>query len=195
MYFPGNYRWSSAFINMMGSASYGGSDIGELHKIGMLLKGAAPDDDNAWFEACAKVADGVRAHAEGFEKSGHRVSAAATYLRACHYYQMAERFRTPKDDKALKVFRQGVECFHRHAKLTDVKIEIVEVPMGKESLPVPDLPRRRRRANFTRRRAGALQCIRIQRQNAARVHRRRGRLAALPARLPDAGRGDDVGLV
>ncbi len=135
MYFPGNYRWSSAFINMMGSAAYGGSDIGELHKIGTLLKNATPDDDNAWFEACARVADGVRAHAEGFEKNGHRVSAAATYLRACNYYQMAERFRTPKDELALKIYRQGVDCFHRHAKLTDVKIEIVEVPMGKESLP------------------------------------------------------------
>ena len=33
MYFPGNYRWSAGFINMMSSAPYGGSEIGELHKI------------------------------------------------------------------------------------------------------------------------------------------------------------------
>ena len=39
MYFPGNYRWSAGFINMLGSGPYGGSDIGELHKIGALLKG------------------------------------------------------------------------------------------------------------------------------------------------------------
>ena len=135
MYFPGNYRWSAAFINMMGSATYGGSDIGELHKIGTLLKGAAPEDDEAWFDACAKVADGVRAHAEKFESTGHRHSAAAAYLRACNYYQMAERFRTPKDAKALAAFKTGVDCFHKHASLTDVKIEIVEVPMGTESLP------------------------------------------------------------
>ncbi len=135
MYFPGNYRWSAAFINMMGSAAYGGSDIGELHKIGTLLKGAAPDDDDAWFDACLKVADGVKAHAEKFESTGHRVSAAAAYLRACNYYQMAERFRTPKDAKALAAFKTGVDCFQKHAKLTDVKIEVVEVPMGKESLP------------------------------------------------------------
>ena len=113
---------------MMGSAPYGGSDIGELHKIGQLLKGKAPEDDDAWFDACAKVADGVRAHAEKFEGGGHRFSAAHAYLRACNYYQMAERFRTPKDEKALAAFRTGVQCFHRHAKLTDVKIEIVEVP-------------------------------------------------------------------
>jgi dipeptidyl aminopeptidase/acylaminoacyl peptidase len=128
MYFPGNYRWSAAFINMMGSAAYGGSEIAELHRIGQLLQGKSSEDDEAWFDACLKVADIVRAQGEGFEKNGGRYSAAASYLRACNYYQMAERFRTPKDEKALAAYRKGVECFHRHAKLTDVKIEIVEVP-------------------------------------------------------------------
>jgi dipeptidyl aminopeptidase/acylaminoacyl peptidase len=135
MYFPGNYRWSAAFINMMGSAAYGGSDIGELHRIGLLLQGKQPDDDAAWFDACAKVADGVRAHAEKFESGGHPFAAAHAYLRACNYYQMAERFRTPKDEKALAVYRTAVECFHRHAKLTDVRIELVEVPFQGGSLP------------------------------------------------------------
>jgi dienelactone hydrolase len=135
MYFPGNYRWSAAFINMMGSAAYGGSDIGELHRIGRLLQGKQPDDDAAWFDACVKVADGVRAHAEKFETGGHRYSAAHAYLRACNYYQMAERFRTPKDEKALAVYRTAVECFHRHAKLTDVRIELVEVPFEGGSFP------------------------------------------------------------
>jgi FrsA-like alpha/beta hydrolase family protein len=135
MYFPGNYRWSAAFINMLGCAPYGGSDIGELHKIGQLLQGKGAEDDEAWFDACAKVADGVRAHAERFEGSGHRFSAAHAYLRACNYYQMAERFRTPKDEKGLAVYRTAVQCFHKHAKLTDVRIEIVEVPFEGGSLP------------------------------------------------------------
>ena len=135
MYFPGNYRWSAGFINMLGSAPYGGSDIGELHKIGQLLKDKAPEDDEAWFDACAKVADGVRAHAQRFEGAEHHFSASHAYLRACNYYQMAERFRTPKDDKALAVYRTGVECFHRHAKLSDLRIEIVEVPFESASLP------------------------------------------------------------
>ena len=42
-----------------------------------------------------KIADETRAHAERYDKSGHRFSAAPFYLRACKYYQMAERFRTP----------------------------------------------------------------------------------------------------
>ncbi|MDP1718512.1 MAG: alpha/beta hydrolase, partial [Burkholderiales bacterium] len=135
MYFPGNYRWSAGFINMLSSAPYGGSEIGELHKIGSRLKDKAPEDDQAWFDACVSVADGVRAHASKFENGGHRYSAAHAYLRACNYYQMAERFRTPKDDAALAAFRAGVDCFHRHIGLTDVKIEIVEVPFKGGSLP------------------------------------------------------------
>ena len=56
MYFPGNYRWSAAFINMLSSGPYGGSEIGELHKIGSRLKGKAPDDDEAWFvEECKRA--------------------------------------------------------------------------------------------------------------------------------------------
>src|ERR1044072_3117494 len=135
MYFPGNYRWSAAFINMMGSAPYGGSDIGELHKIGMLLKDKVPEEDDARFDACAKDADGGRAADEKFDGAAHRYSAAHAYLRACNYYQMAERFRTPKDEKALAAFRTGVTCFHRHAALTDVEIEIVEVPFADGTLP------------------------------------------------------------
>jgi len=135
MYFPGNYRWSAAFVNMLGRAAYGGADISELHKIGRALAGKDAEDDAAWFDACVKVADEVRGHADRFAASGHAVSAAAFYLRACHYYQMGERFRTPKDKTALAAYRTAVDCFHRFAALTDVKIDIVEVPFEGKSLP------------------------------------------------------------
>lgn len=135
MYFPGNYRWSAAFINMIGCIAYGGAEIGELHKIGRMLKDKGPEDDAAWFDACVNVADGVRGYAEKWDRQGHRFSAAHAYLRACNYYQMAERFRTPKDKTGLDAYRRGVECFHRHVALTDLKIEIVEVPYEGKSLP------------------------------------------------------------
>ena len=77
MYFPGNYRWSAAFVNMLGRGSYGGADISELHKIGRLLEGKDAEDDEAWFDACVTIADEVRAHAERFRASDHPVSAAA----------------------------------------------------------------------------------------------------------------------
>jgi len=51
MYFPDDYRWSAAIINMLGSATFGSADVGEIHQIGRLVQGKVGDDD-AWFDAC-----------------------------------------------------------------------------------------------------------------------------------------------
>ncbi len=135
MYFPDDYRWSAAVINMLGAATFGAADIGEIHAIGRRVQGRI-GDDRAWFEACVEVADGISAFAAERESSGHRVSAAAAWRRACVIYQMGERFRTPKDAAALAAFRKGVDCFHRFvAQTTDAQIEIVEVPYQGGSLP------------------------------------------------------------
>jgi dipeptidyl aminopeptidase/acylaminoacyl peptidase len=48
---------------------------------------------------------------------------------------MGERFRTPKDDKALEAYRIAVDCFHQFTALTDVRIELVEVPFEGTHLP------------------------------------------------------------
>ena len=135
MYFPGNYRWSAAFVNMLGTAPSGGVDISELHAIGRMLDGKSGEDDEAWFDASVKVADTVRSHAEKFSAERHPVSAASFYLRACHYYQMGERFRTPKDARALDAYRKSVECFHQFVALSGSKIEIVDVPFEGKKLP------------------------------------------------------------
>jgi hypothetical protein len=133
MYYPENYRWSAAYVNMLGRTHYGGSDISELHKIGRLLEGHV-GDDAAWYDAFVKVADEVRGHAERFDAGKHPVSAAPFYLRACHYYQMGERFRTPKDAEALATYRRSIDCFHKFVEQTDLKIEIIEVPFEGKSM-------------------------------------------------------------
>ncbi len=134
MYYPENYRWSAAYVNMLGRGHYGGSDISELHKIGRLLEGHV-GDDAAWFDAFVKVADEVSGHAERFRASNHPVSAAPFYLRASHYYQMGERFRTPKDEKALATYQRSIDCFHNFVDQTDLNIEIVEIPFEGKSMP------------------------------------------------------------
>ena len=134
MYYPENYRWSAAYVNMLGRGHYGGADISELHKIGRLLEGHVGDDD-AWYHAFVKVADEVSGHAERFRETKHPVSAAAFYLRASHYYQMGERFRTPKDAQALSTYQRSIDCFHKFVEQTDLKIEIVEVPFEGGSMP------------------------------------------------------------
>ena len=134
-YFPGDYRWSAATEIIIGSAPFGGADIGEVDRAGRRLQGRVGDDD-AWFEEWVRVGDELRARAEEADGDGRRFSAASAYLRACNYYQMAERFRTPKDEKALDVFRTSLRCFERFAALTDTpRIERVQVPFEDGTLP------------------------------------------------------------
>jgi dipeptidyl aminopeptidase/acylaminoacyl peptidase len=135
MYFPEDYRWSAAVINVLGAGSYGAADIGEVDRIGRMLRGKE-GDDAAWFDAWCEVAARVRALAQKADSTKHGVTAAAAYLRACVYYQMAERFRTPKDARALEAFRTSLECFRRFAALnTAQRIEPVEVPFEGKTLP------------------------------------------------------------
>jgi dienelactone hydrolase len=134
-YFPEDYRWSSAVCGILGSAPYGGSDIGEVDRAARGLRKQL-GDDGAWFDAWRTEGDRVRALARAAEDEERRFTAAAAYLRACNYYQMGERFRTPKDGPALDAYRVAVDCFHRFARLTDrPRIEVVEVPYASGSLP------------------------------------------------------------
>jgi dienelactone hydrolase len=134
-YFPGDYRWSSAVGGILGSAPWGGSDLGEVERVCRPLRQALGNDE-AWFEGWRAEAELQQRRARDAEEHGRRITAAATYLRACNYFQMAERFRTPKDKPALDAYRAGVECFHRVAALTErPRIEIVEVPYDGGSLP------------------------------------------------------------
>jgi dienelactone hydrolase len=134
-YFPEDYRWSSAVGGVLGGAPYGGSDIGEVdHACRGLRKHVG--DDEAWFEAWRAEGDRVRALGREAERHKRRFTAAGAFLRAANYYQMAERFRTPKDARALEAYRAGVDCFQRFAGLTDrPRIETVEVPYEGGSLP------------------------------------------------------------
>ncbi len=134
-YFPQNYRWSAALAGILGTAPFGGAELGEVARVGRRLRDRVGDDE-AWFDHWGREAGRVRARAEEAERTDYRLTAAAAYLRACSYYQMGERFRTRKDDRALSAYRAGVDCFQRFAALTDrPRIEAVEVPFENTSLP------------------------------------------------------------
>jgi len=134
-YFPEDYRWSAAVCGILSSAPWGGSDIGEVDRACRGLRKQV-GDDAAWFEAWCAEGDRVHTLAREAEARGRRITAAAAYLRACNYYQMAERFRTPKDKTALEAYREGVDCFQHFARLTErPRIEVIEVPYERASLP------------------------------------------------------------
>lgn len=132
---PEGYRWSAAFTLLLGLSHWGGSAMSEMHLVGERLADKLGDDE-AWFAEWRRAGDKARALADEEDSAGHRLTAAGAYLRACCYYQMAERFRLPKDDLALSVYRDSVDCFQRYAERTDFpRIETIEVPFEGGSLP------------------------------------------------------------
>jgi dienelactone hydrolase len=134
-YYPGNYRWSAEMMVILSTAPYGGAELSEVDRIGRSLRDRVGDDE-AWFEAWRDGADLLRKLAEGLETKGHKLTAASNYLRANFYYQSADHFRQPKDEKALAVFRQSLDCFRKFAALTDrPRIEVVELPSKHGAFP------------------------------------------------------------
>jgi dienelactone hydrolase len=134
-YYPGNYRWSAEMMVILSTAPYGGAELSEVDRIGRGLRDRVGDDE-AWFEAWCEGADLLRKRAEEMEKKGHRLTAASNLLRANFYYQTADHFRQPKDDKALAAFRLSLECFRKFAALTDrPRIETVELPSKHGAFP------------------------------------------------------------
>jgi len=135
-YFPGDYRWSAAVCGMLSGARWGASEIGEVDQVGRRLARKLGDDER-WFNEWARMGDIVAGLGREAERKGRALTACAHYKRAACYYQMGERFRTPKDRRALDVYRRAVQFFHRLVELIDQpRIEIVEVPFEKgKTLP------------------------------------------------------------
>jgi dienelactone hydrolase len=130
-YFPDDYRWSAGMMICLSASYWGAAAVGELDQIGRRLRGRE-GNDNAWFAEWVGMAERVRGLGLAAEKAGDRLTAAAFQKRACMYYQVGERFRTPKDKKADSAYKASLDCFGRFARLTDgPRIERVEVPFEK----------------------------------------------------------------
>ena len=135
-YFPEDYRWSAAVLILLGTAPMGSSDIGEVDRVCKALRRNVGNDE-AWFEEWTRMGEEVEARARQALALNRGLTASAFFFRASMYYQMGERFRQPKDRKALDIFARGVSCFREAARYTDAPyIEPVEIPYENgKSLP------------------------------------------------------------
>ncbi len=136
-YFPEDYRWSFNIAGALSRASIAGSaEVAEVADVCRRLANHV-GDDKRWFSEWCKKAEEIRARAVVEERKKHLISAASLYKRASQYFLLADRFRFPKDKKALAMFKRGVDCFHRYARRIDrPRIEIVDIPFeGRKKLP------------------------------------------------------------
>lgn len=133
--FPTDYRWSYNALITLAMAGTGGAEIGEVDQVCRRLADHVGDDDR-WFEEWRRMGDAVHQLARDADDAGLQRTAVAHYRRATGYYFAAERFRFPKDDAALDVYRAMVASFRRSTELDDqFHVEHLDVPYEDTALP------------------------------------------------------------
>ncbi|QBR01629.1 alpha/beta hydrolase family protein [Paraburkholderia pallida] len=127
-YFPGNYMWSLAVNRCLAS----GGMFGEIHWACKDLQEAAKTgpwgDAQAWHHAWMKLAQQVEAVGDEALKGGTEVTACDAYFRAAQYYQWAEAFLPPDDDRAQPTFARHMDTFARAAELMNPRVETFDIP-------------------------------------------------------------------
>jgi dienelactone hydrolase len=135
LYFPDNYRWSMGLLICLSGAPWTGVEIDEVNRVGRALRDKVGDDD-AWFDEWVRMGDKVVARGRDEEQQGHRLTAAACFMRAQRYYQTGERFLQPKSQRGMDVYMKSVELFREAAgAIRRPRIEPVDVPYEDTSLP------------------------------------------------------------
>ncbi|MGE0214404.1 alpha/beta hydrolase family protein [Mycolicibacterium sp.] len=138
-YFPGqtpdDYRWSSAFALALGTSHWGGSTMSELHHIGQALSDRVGEDD-AWFDEWARAGGQLQDLGDEAAAAGNQITAGDLYLRACVYYQMAERFVVPKTAASAAVFDASLNCFEHFAEL-NLQCDLTRVDISSDAGVLP----------------------------------------------------------
>jgi pimeloyl-ACP methyl ester carboxylesterase len=135
LYFPNNYRWSMGLLICLSGAPWVGVEIDEVHRVGRALDDKV-GDDQAWFDEWSRMGDMIEARGRDELGKGHRLTAASCFMRASRYDQTGERFVQPRTQRSMDVYAKAVKLFKEAAGLIQrPRIEPVEVPYGKTSLP------------------------------------------------------------
>ena len=136
MLFPENYTWYSAALIAVGASAWGGSEIGEIHRVCAALKGRE-GDGAAWFAEWNRMGEIVAARGEAEERQGHRETASLAFMRAANYIHAGERLLHPRTEESQAAYRRAVALFKRgFPDFPLFAVEPVEVPFeGGRSLP------------------------------------------------------------
>ncbi len=134
--FPGDYRWSFIVSIALQRVQAGGADPSEIFEVCRRLENHV-GEDRAWIREWTRMGDRLRERGLAAQRKGRNYTAADFHNRACHYFQMADRFFFPKNKKSKALYKKSIDSFHRYLKLTDSpRTEIVEIPFeGGKKLP------------------------------------------------------------
>jgi dienelactone hydrolase len=135
LYFPSNYRWSMGLLICLSGAPWTGVEIDEVSRVGRALSDKI-GDDAAWFKEWTGIGERIEARGREAESAGHKLTAAACFMRACRYLQTGERFIHPRSQRSMDVYAKSVALFKEAAAtIRRPRIEPVEIPYDGASLP------------------------------------------------------------
>jgi alpha-beta hydrolase superfamily lysophospholipase len=133
-YFPGNYMWSLAVMRCLASGGHFGEINWALQDLQAAAKVEPQGDNEAWHAAWKKLAVQVEEIGRAALKNDKQQTAASALMRAAHYWQWAEAFIEPDDDRAATSYERHLTCFRDAGNLLPNRIEVVQVPFGDTSL-------------------------------------------------------------
>ncbi|HWI39442.1 MAG TPA: alpha/beta fold hydrolase [Burkholderiales bacterium] len=144
-HFVDNFLWSNAALIIKGMAPYGVVALEEIDRVCEKLRAreTEPDRGKAWKEEWSSMGALLEKRGDDALAKGHKSTAGDYYLRAGIYHYNAERFIQPGPEKreqgarAYKVWHQGI-------RLRYPKIEFIEVPYEKTTLPALFMPAQER---------------------------------------------------
>jgi dienelactone hydrolase len=121
-------------LRTVGTAPYGGADIGECLATAARIKGT---DLTSWHDAWAATADTTCQLAESELTAGRHETARAAFLRAANYYRTAGvmLMGAPVDERLQATNRRQTELFRQGASLFDQPPEILNIPFDDTTLP------------------------------------------------------------
>lgn len=121
-------------LRAVGSAVYGGADIGECLQAARQVK---ESDLDTWFAAWRELAERTHELAQRARQAGYRVSARDAYLRACTYFRTSGvmLFGTPIDPRLKHSNTAQTMAFRSAAALMDTPVETIKIPYEGTTLP------------------------------------------------------------
>ncbi len=134
-------------LRTVGSAPYGGADVGECLSTAARIKGA---DLDSWHNEWVSTAAATQTLAERALESGRTETARHAFLRASSYFRTAGvmLLAPPADERLVRAYAGQTVAFRRAAALFAQPPEIVDIPFDGTPLPGyhfrPDADPRRR---------------------------------------------------
>ena len=124
------------FVRLLGTAPYGGCEIGEALEAVAKIKDQDPE---SWYSAWLTAGVNAEKLASEAKDCGHVIAARRAYLRAANYFRAAQFMLNSRpgfhDDRVLPTFEKGIMNCQKGLELSDERVELLQIQQENDTLP------------------------------------------------------------